>query len=105
MGNESLPLMNILVLTTQRLDDLSGINTYLRELSSAAEVAGRSLKVISIREVSFRKLWQEIGAASWVHINTADPYSLLLAKIRGKRVLARFHYATWGSTHTEKWEP
>jgi glycosyltransferase involved in cell wall biosynthesis len=96
--------MSILVLTTQRLDDLSGVNTYLRELSMAARLAGRQMKIFSIREISFMKLWQEIGNCSWVHINTADPYSLLLAKLRGKRVLARFHYTTWGTTHTSKWE-
>lgn len=96
--------MSILVLTTQRLDALSGVNTYLRELDCAARIAGRPLKIISVREVSFFKIWQEIGKSSWVHLNTADPISLVMAKLRGRRVLARFHYTTWGSTHTARWE-
>jgi glycosyltransferase involved in cell wall biosynthesis len=93
--------MKPLVLTTQRLDELSGINTYLHELRHNAELIGCEIRVLSVRDISRAELWREIGRASWVHLNTSDPVSFLFAKLRGKRVLMRFHYTLWGTTLIE----
>jgi glycosyltransferase involved in cell wall biosynthesis len=93
--------MRLLILTTQRLSDLSGINTYLVEFVREARSKGRDVELLSSAECTTRKLWDAIGRSDWVHLNTADPISFLLAKIRQRKVIQRFHYTFWGSTHTE----
>lgn len=94
--------MQLLVLTTQRRSDLSGINTYISEFTRTGQANGHCIEVLSIRETSRRAVWTAIGRADWVHLNTADIISFAFAKLRWKKVVMRFHYTFWGSVHTER---
>jgi len=92
--------MKILIQHRHYQNEISGVLTYINSIIPGLEAAGTEIKTISSTEDNLRKWFSLISWADIVHMNSNDLLFAMLCKALGKKIIIKYHYLFYQSTHT-----
>jgi glycogen synthase len=96
--------MKLLFQHAHHFDEISGVLTYINALTPELQAQGVSTQSVSTKATPF---WQQIQAIAWadmIHMNSNHLAFALLCKLLGKKIILKYHYLFYQSTHFE-YEP
>jgi glycogen(starch) synthase len=96
--------MKILIQHRHYENEISGVLTYINSIIPELEARGIELKTISTKQDSIAKWFSYIAWADVVHMNSNDLSFALLCKALRKKIIIKYHYCLYQSTHTN-YEP
>ncbi len=92
--------MKILIQHRHYANEISGVLTYINSIIPGLEATGTEIKTISSREDNLQKWLSLISWADIVHMNSNDLLFAILCKALGKKIIIKYHYLFYQSTHT-----
>ena len=96
--------MKILIQHRHYENEISGVLTYIHSIIPELEVRRIEVKTISTKQDNIAKWFSYIAWADIVHMNSNDLSFTLLCKIWRKKIIIKYHYFLYQSTHTN-YEP
>jgi len=97
--------MRVLLQHPHAPGEISGVLTYVENLRAALAPLGVEARVFSTHGARWRDLWPAVRAADLVHLNSNHLRLALIAWLRGKPVLIKYHFPFWGQTVEGQHEP
>ena len=92
-------MIKILIQHRHRSDEISGVLTYVQILMSELQAKGHEVKLTSMAEDSLKDWISAILWADVVHMNSNHAIFAILCKILGKKIIIKYHYPFYASTH------
>lgn len=92
--------MKILIQHRHYDNEISGVLTYINSIIPGLEATGTEIKTISTRQDNLQKWFSLIAWADIVHMNSNDLLFAILCKVLGKKIIIKYHYLFYQSTHT-----
>ena len=92
--------MKILIQHRHYQNEISGVLTYINSIIPGLEATGIEIKTISSRQDNLQKWFSLIYWADIVHMNSNDLLFAMLCKVLGKKIVIKYHYLFYQSTHT-----
>ncbi len=92
--------MNLLFQHTHQADEIAGVLTYINVIEPELQLRDVVTQRISTKTDS---VWQQIRSILWadiVHMNSNHLMFALLCKVFGKKVILKYHYLFYTSTHS-----
>lgn len=96
--------MKLLIQHRHYENEISGVLTYIYSLIPEIEAKGIEIKLVSTKQDNIAKWLQHIAWADIVQMNSNDLSFALLCKALGKKIIIKYHYCLYQSTHTN-YEP
>jgi len=96
--------MKLLIQHRHYENEISGVLTYIYSIIPELEARGIEVKTISTKQDNIAKWFSYIAWADIVHMNSNDLLFTLLCKILQKKIIIKYHYCLYQSTHTN-YEP
>ncbi|MEM9923211.1 MAG: glycosyltransferase [Cyanobacteria bacterium P01_D01_bin.50] len=91
--------MKILIQHRHYDREISGVLTYINCVIPELEATGTEIKTISTRQDNLQKWFSLIAWADIVHMNSNDLLFATLCKALGKKIIIKYHYLFYQSTH------
>lgn len=91
--------MKLLIQHTHRPDEIAGVVTYIDAIVPGLNANGVETKVLSTQTESIISWISEIFWADVVHMNSNHLGFALLCKLLGKKIVIKYHYLFYISTH------
>ena len=92
--------MKILIQHRHYENEISGVLTYIHSITPELEARGIEVKTISTKQDNIAKWFSSIAGADIVHMNSNDLSFTLLCKALQKKIIIKYHYCLYQSTHT-----
>ncbi|MBW4479006.1 MAG: glycosyltransferase [Tolypothrix brevis GSE-NOS-MK-07-07A] len=92
--------MKILIQHRHNENEISGVLTYIKSIIPELEARGIEVKTISTKQDNIAKWFSYIASADIVHMNSNDLSFTLLCKALQKKIIIKYHYCLYQSTHT-----
>lgn len=92
--------MKILIQHRHYDNEISGVLTYIKCVIPELEARGNEIKTISTRQDNLQKWFKLIAWADIIHMNSNDLLFAILCKTLGKKIIIKYHYLFYQSTHT-----
>ncbi|MGB3637008.1 MAG: glycosyltransferase family 4 protein [Rivularia sp. (in: cyanobacteria)] len=92
--------MKILIQHRHYVNEISGVLTYIYSIIPELEATGTEIKTVSTREDNLQKWFSLIYWADIVHMNSNDLLFAMICKGLGKKIIIKYHYLFYQSTHT-----
>ncbi|MDZ8032024.1 glycosyltransferase [Nostoc sp. DedSLP04] len=92
--------MKILIQHRHYDNEISGVLTYIYSIIPELEARLIEVKTISTRQDNITKWFSYIAWADIVHMNSNDLLFTLLCKTLQKKIIIKYHYSLYQSTHT-----
>jgi glycogen synthase len=93
--------MKLLLQHTHAPGEIAGVLTYLDAIAPELNSRGVETPMISTKSTSFKEWISAIAQADLVHMNSNHPAFALLCRLLGKKVIVKYHYLFYSSTHFE----
>jgi len=93
--------MKLLIQHRHHDHEISGVLTYIFSIIAELETRGIEVRTISTKQDSFIKWLQQIIWADIIHMNSNDLLFALTCKIFRKKIIIKYHYPFYQSTHTK----
>ncbi len=89
--------MRILLQHPHAPGEISGVVTYCERLAAALEREGVHVRIFSTYGAEAPALWQAVSEVDVVHLNSHHFRLAMFARLRGRRVILKYHYPYWDS--------
>ncbi len=93
--------MKLLLQHTHEPNEIAGVLTYLDAIAPELNARGVETPTISTKTTSVMDWMKAIAEADLVHMNSNHPGFVLLCRLLGKKVIVKYHYLFYTSTHFE----
>ncbi|MEM1127806.1 MAG: glycosyltransferase family 4 protein [Bacteroidota bacterium] len=93
--------MRILLQNPHTLGELSGVVTYLDTLEAELARRGVETAVLRSKSASLADKWRAVQHADVVHLNANDLALALMARLRGRTTVQKYHFAPYRSTFSD----
>ncbi|NER47324.1 MAG: glycosyltransferase family 4 protein [Symploca sp. SIO1A3] len=93
--------MKLLIQHNQEPDEISGVLAYINTIVTELKSRKVEVKVISTRESNFQQWLKSLVWSDAVQMNSNQLFFALLAKLLGKKIILKYHYPIYESTHFE----
>ena len=91
--------MKLLFQHAHHPDEIAGVLTYINALAPELQQRGVVTQTVSTKTTPFWQQIRAIAAADIVHMNSNNLAFLLLCKLLGKKVILKYHYLFYQTTH------
>jgi glycogen synthase len=92
--------MKLLFQHTHSADEIAGVLSYINALDPELQARGVSTQTISTKTADLLQQIRAIWAADIVHMNSNHLGFALLSKLFGKKIILKYHYLFYRSTHS-----
>jgi glycogen(starch) synthase len=89
--------MRVLLQHPHAPGEISGVVTYCEQLAAAMRRQSVEVRVLSTYGISGPEIWRAVKETDVVHLNSHHLLLVLFARLQGKRVVLKYHYAYWDS--------
>lgn len=96
--------MKLLLQHGHQAGEIAGVLTYLNAIAPELNARGVETPTISTKKTSIWDWYQAIASADIVHMNSNHLGFALLCKLLGKKIIIKYHYLFYISTHFQ-YEP
>lgn len=91
--------MRILLQHNQNEDDISGVLRYIQSMATGLKQKEVEVRIIATKNPDLNYFLENIAWADVVHLNSNHLLFAFLAKLSGKKVILKYHYPIYESTH------
>ncbi len=91
--------MKLLFQHAHHPDEIAGVLTYIHALEPELQRHGVSTQTVSTKTTPFIQQISAIAEADIVHMNSNNLAFMLLCKLMGKKVILKYHYLFYQTTH------
>lgn len=92
--------MKLLIQHTHKPDEIAGVVTYIDAIVPGLNAAGVETQILSTQTTSLKAWITAIQWADIVHMNSNHLGFALLCKLFGKKIVIKYHYLFYTSTHS-----
>ncbi len=92
--------MKVLIQHRHYNNEISGVLTYINYIIPGLKARNTEIKTVSTRQDSLIEWFKMITWADVVHMNSNDLLFAILCKVLGKKIIIKYHYIFYQSTHT-----
>jgi glycogen synthase len=96
--------MKLLIQHNHVQGEIAGVLTYIHSVEPEFQQRGIETQVISTKETSLQEWLNAIAQADLVHMNSNHLAFALMCKLLGKKIILKYHYLFYLSTHAH-YEP
>ena len=91
--------MKILIQHNQDENDISGVLRYIKAIVIGLKLREFEVRIVATRIYNFNYYVENILWADIVHLNSNNLAFALLAKLLGKKIIIKYHYPMYETTH------
>ncbi|MEM9926574.1 MAG: glycosyltransferase [Cyanobacteria bacterium P01_D01_bin.50] len=91
--------MKILIQHNQDESDISGVLRYIKAIVIGLKLREFEVRIVATRIYNFNYYVENILWADIVHLNSNNLAFALLAKLLGKKIIIKYHYPIYETTH------
>jgi glycogen synthase len=92
--------MKLLFQHAHSADEIAGVLSYINALEPELQARGVSTQTVSTKTTGLRQQIRAIWASDIVHMNSNHLGFALLCKLLGKKIILKYHYLFYRSTHS-----